>query len=181
MRYCTPSNTPTLRARGVADRKVFSALSGPSPPTSRPKRPGRVGFPPHGAAPRCGLSVSSAATGGGRDSPAICGEPFARRPPIHSRLFAPENPKPCFLRHPAGETKAANARPWRVTRNGNAAGRARSCERDHLAHRGCTKSGRSIGNSTAIDPPFPEIYNGRIRTFQLNIFELESGKTVKSR
>ena len=94
----------------------------------------------------------------------LAGEPFARRPdPFRFLLQKIQSP---FLRHPAGGTKAAR-RPWRAPKS-KCGGRARSARGSPRpagdAHRGRSSHQHSIDRHSLY-------YNGRIRTFQLNIFE----------
>ena len=154
-----PRTTPPLRARG-ADRKFFVLQARRLATAARCGPAGRLS--PHGAAPRCGLSAPRAATA--EAGMPACGR-SVRAPPRSIPLFAPENPKPVFAA-PRRGTKAAR-RPWRAPK-WKCGGRARSARGSPRpagdAHRGRSSHQHSIDRHSLY-------YNGRIRTFQLNIFE----------
>lgn len=128
---------------------------------SRPMRPGRSAF-----AARRSSSIrafrSSGGNCGGRDARLRASR--SRAAPIHS-AFCSRKSKARFAA-PRRGTKAAR-RPWRAPKS-KCGGRARSARGSPRpagdAHRGRSSHQHSIDRHSLY-------YNGRIRTFQLNIFE----------
>ena len=153
-----PRTAPPLRARG-ADRKF---------PVLQPRRlrqprntPRQVGFRRAAEFFDTGLLLLGRQLR--RQGCPFAGQPFARRP--DPGLFLLQKSQSPFLRHPAGKRQPHG--PRGAHRNGNAAGAhgLRGSPRPAGdAHRPRSSHQHSIDRHSLY-------YNGRVRTFQLNIFE----------